>query len=47
MRAIEEKVTPNCRQSCYNCGAKIFGEGTCPTLTAGNAKEVTTDEGEN
>lgn len=32
MRARNETVTPNCRQMCYNCGAKSFGEGACPAL---------------
>lgn len=28
-RAKEEKVTPNCRERCAGCGAKIFGGGVC------------------
>ncbi len=28
-RAKGELVTPNCRQTCYNCGAKVFGGGVC------------------
>lgn len=28
-RAKGEKVTPNCRQACANCGAKDFGGGVC------------------
>lgn len=28
-RAIGELVTPNCRQTCFNCGAKVFGGGVC------------------
>ncbi len=28
-RAKEEKVTPNCRLACSNCGAKVFGGGVC------------------
>ncbi len=28
-RAKGEKVTPNCRQACANCGAKNFGGGVC------------------
>ncbi len=28
-RAKGELVTPNCRQTCYNCGAKTFGGGVC------------------
>ncbi|MBS6646632.1 MAG: TIGR03960 family B12-binding radical SAM protein [Clostridiaceae bacterium] len=27
--AVEEKVTPNCRQKCSGCGAKGFGGGVC------------------
>jgi radical SAM family uncharacterized protein len=28
-RGIEEKVTPNCRMACANCGAKSFNGGVC------------------
>lgn len=28
-RAKAGLVTPNCRQSCFNCGAKVFGGGVC------------------
>lgn len=28
-RALEEKVTPNCREKCAGCGAKTFGGGVC------------------
>lgn len=28
-RAKEAKITPNCRQTCYNCGAKAYGGGVC------------------
>ena len=28
-RAKGEKVTPNCKQACANCGAKGFGGGVC------------------
>ncbi len=28
-RAKGVMVTPNCRQTCYNCGAKVFGGGVC------------------
>lgn len=28
-RAMEEKVTPNCRMACSGCGAKVFGGGVC------------------
>ena len=28
-RAKSEKVTPNCRQNCMGCGAKLFGGGVC------------------
>lgn len=41
-RAKDEKVTPNCRQACANCGAKSFGGGVCFEKEA-----ITTDESEN
>ena len=28
-RATEETVTPNCRQGCAGCGARVFGGGVC------------------
>lgn len=28
-RGINEKVTPNCRKACVDCGAKIFNGGVC------------------
>ena len=28
-RAKEGKVTPNCRQACVNCGAKVYDGGVC------------------
>ena len=28
-KAVQGKVTPNCRQLCNNCGAKQFGGGVC------------------
>lgn len=28
-RALEEKVTPNCREKCANCGANVFKRGVC------------------
>ena len=28
-RALEEKVTPNCRMQCSGCGAARFGGGVC------------------
>lgn len=28
-RGIEEKVTPNCRKACADCGAKVFNGGVC------------------
>ncbi len=28
-RGMEEKVTPNCRRACADCGAKIFHGGVC------------------
>ncbi len=29
LNAISEKVTPNCRQKCSGCGARVFGGGVC------------------
>ena len=29
VRALDEKVTPNCRQQCNACGAARFGCGVC------------------
>ncbi len=29
LTAMEEKVTPNCRQRCSGCGARSFGGGVC------------------
>jgi hypothetical protein len=46
-RAKGEKVTPNCRQSCFNCGAKVFAEGACPALNGNQAIEEVPDESEN
>ena len=28
-RAMNAKVTPNCRMACTNCGAKVFEGGVC------------------
>ena len=28
-RAMEGKVTPNCRMGCSGCGAAIYGGGVC------------------
>ena len=28
-RALDEKVTPNCRAACSNCGAKVYEGGVC------------------
>ncbi|QHQ62347.1 TIGR03960 family B12-binding radical SAM protein [Anaerocolumna sedimenticola] len=28
-RGIHEKVTPNCRRACADCGAKVFNGGVC------------------
>lgn len=28
-RGINEKVTPNCRRACVDCGAKVFNGGVC------------------
>lgn len=41
-RAKDERVTPNCRQACANCGAKAFGGGVCfeEGLMMETAKEV-------
>jgi radical SAM family uncharacterized protein len=47
MRAKGEKVTPNCRQTCYNCGAKVFGEGKCPTIVPNQTNEEVHNESEN
>ena len=46
-RAKAETVTPNCRQTCYNCGAKVFGEGNCPALDYNQTKEEVKDESTN
>lgn len=47
-RAKAEKVTPNCKQACANCGAKDFGGGVCydEGLAAADMEEVT-DESKN
>jgi radical SAM superfamily enzyme YgiQ (UPF0313 family) len=54
-KAKDEKVTPNCRQTCFNCGAKAYGGGVCFTdgmeltnqlLSAKDSEEVT-DENKN
>jgi radical SAM family uncharacterized protein len=50
-RAVGEKITPNCRQTCFNCGAKAFGGGVCFEGNSGQeevlvSKEVS-DEGKN
>ena len=52
-RAKEGKVTPNCRQACSVCGAKVFGGGVCyeenqtePALTL-ECPEEDIDEGKN
>jgi radical SAM superfamily enzyme YgiQ (UPF0313 family) len=34
-KAKGELVTPNCRQTCFNCGAKSFGGGVCFEENAG------------
>ncbi len=46
-RAIGEKVTPNCTQTCYNCGAKVFGGGVCFIEDLDQAKEEVCNEGKN
>jgi transcriptional regulator with XRE-family HTH domain len=28
-RALDEKVTPNCREKCAGCGSRVFGGGVC------------------
>lgn len=28
-RGVDEKVTPNCRKACANCGAQVFHGGVC------------------
>jgi radical SAM family uncharacterized protein len=47
-RAKAEKVTPNCKQACANCGAKDFGGGVCydEGLAIAVMEEVT-DESKN
>jgi len=45
--AIAEKVTPNCRQACYNCGAKSYHGGVCFDETTEEVKEENTDESKN
>ncbi len=47
-RAKAEKVTPNCKQACANCGAKEFGGGVCfeEGLVIADMEEVT-DESKN
>jgi radical SAM family uncharacterized protein len=44
-RAKAEKVTPNCRQACANCGAKEFGGGVCFEETACPGAEEVNYEG--
>jgi radical SAM family uncharacterized protein len=47
-RAKAEKVTPNCKQACANCGAKDFGGGVCYDEGLANADmEEVTDESKN
>ncbi|MGB4659618.1 MAG: TIGR03960 family B12-binding radical SAM protein [Mobilitalea sp.] len=46
-RAKSEKVTPNCRQACSNCGANSFGGGVCFENSTIVESEVTSDEGQN
>lgn len=46
-RAKEEKVTPNCRQACSNCGAKVFKESDCPAQAMSQANEEVQDESKN
>lgn len=44
-RAKAAKVTPNCRQTCFNCGAKQFGGGVCyePCGQAGAVIDIEKD----
>jgi radical SAM family uncharacterized protein len=46
-RAKGEQVTPNCRQTCSNCGAMAFTDGLCPTLEENQTKEKISDESKN
>lgn len=46
-RAKAEKVTPNCRQACVNCGAKEFGGGVCFAEGLSYETGEVTDEGKN
>ncbi len=46
-RAKGERVTPNCRQACVNCGVKHFGGGVCYEKDIEEPKEADTDEGKN
>lgn len=46
-RAKGESVTPNCRQACYNCGAKVFADGTCPAIITNQTLEEVQDESKN
>jgi radical SAM family uncharacterized protein len=39
-KAKTEKVTPNCRQTCFNCGAKSFGGGVCFEECMGQAADT-------
>lgn len=46
-RAKDSVLTPNCRQLCYNCGAKGFGGGVCFEdlgLAANHFEEVNKDD---
>lgn len=47
MRAKGEQITPNCRQTCYNCGAKVFGDGSCPAIIENGTNEEVQDESKN
>ena len=44
-RALAEKVTPNCKQGCANCGAKEFGGGVCFDEGIIQINEEVTNEG--
>ena len=46
-RAKAGTVTPNCRQTCNDCGARTFGEGKCPASNFNQLKEENSDESTN
>lgn len=42
-KAKSEKVTPNCRMTCFNCGAKVFGGGVCFEECSGAGFEMNSE----